>query len=134
MSRRDPFVVWLVENPDSPLPLPGRIHLREHNYLHLLLGRGFAASDEAYVIGLTMGNDLRTERWHIWFFKLVSLLIYPPKFRFAISDLKTFDKGLARGRRLPIKNLNQLDFTEYENWQLSRSRDGLKLAEASAKR
>lgn len=72
-----PFVVWLVENPDSPLPLPGKIHLRQHDYLHLLLRRGFAATDEAYVIGFTMGDDLRTERWHLWLYKLVSLLIYP---------------------------------------------------------
>ncbi|MDV2997439.1 MAG: hypothetical protein N4J56_007144 [Chroococcidiopsis sp. SAG 2025] len=124
-----PFVVWLVENPDSPLPLPGNIHLRQHDYLHLLLGRGFAATDEAYVIGFTMGNDLSTKRWHIWLFKLVSLLIYPPKFRFSSTDLAAFDLGVARGRRLPIKNLNQLDFTPYQNWQLSRLRDGLKLAE-----
>ncbi|OWY62173.1 hypothetical protein B7486_59855 [cyanobacterium TDX16] len=124
-----PFVVWLVENPDSLFALPGKIHLRQHDYLHLLLGRGFSASDEAYVIGFTMGNDLSTKRWHIWLFKLVLLLIYPPKFRFAISDLKAFDKGLARGRRLPLKNLNQLDFTKYQDWQLSSLRVGFKLAE-----
>ncbi|OWY63754.1 hypothetical protein B7486_51225, partial [cyanobacterium TDX16] len=59
----------------------------------------------------------------------VSLLIYPPKFRFAISDLKAFDKGLAWGRNLPIKNLNQLNFTGYQDWQLSSLRDGLGLAE-----
>ncbi|OWY63259.1 hypothetical protein B7486_54070, partial [cyanobacterium TDX16] len=59
-----PFFVWLLENPDSSFALPGKIHLRQHDYLHLLLGRGFSASDEAYVIGFTMGNDLRTKRWH----------------------------------------------------------------------
>ena len=126
-----PFVVWLVENPDSPFALPGKISLQQHDLLHLLLGRGFAAGDEAYVIGLTMGNDLSTKRWHIWLFKLVSLLIYPPKFRFALSDLKAFDKGLAWGRNLPIKNLNQLDFTEYQDWQLSSLRVGLGLSRIS---
>ncbi|OWY63586.1 hypothetical protein B7486_52270 [cyanobacterium TDX16] len=124
-----PFVVWLVENPDSLLALPGKIHLREHDYLHLLLGRGFAASDEAYVIGFTMGNDLRTKRWHLWLYKLVSRLLYPPKFRSNRTDLATFDLGVARGRKLPIKNLNQLDFTGYQDWQLSSLRIGLGLAE-----
>ena len=124
-----PFVVWLLENPDSPLPLPGRIHLRQHDCLHLLLRRGFAATDEAYVIGFTMGNDLSTKRWHLWLYKLVSRFLYPPKFRFNRTDLATFDLGVARGRKLPIKNLNQLDFTEYQDWQLSSLRDGLKLAE-----
>jgi len=128
-----PFLVWLLENPASPLALPGRIHLREHDYLHLLLGRGFSASDEAYIIGFTMGNDLETKQWHVWLYKFVSLLIYPPKFRFTISDLREFDKGLALGRSLPIKNLNKLDFTAYRDWQLSRLKDGLKLAEAASK-
>lgn len=128
-----PFVVWLLENPNSPFALPGKIHLRQHDYLHLILGRGFSTSDEAYVIGLTMGNDLETKRWQIWLYKVVSLLIYPSQFRFAISDLKAFDEGLARGRSLPIKNLNKLDFTNYQDWQLSSLRDGLKLAEVSAK-
>ena len=124
-----PFVVWLIENPDSPFALPGKIHLREHDYFHLLLGRGFSASDEAYVIGFTMGNDLSTKRWHIWLYKFVSRFLYPPKFRFTRADLKAFDRGLAWGRNLPIQNLNQLDFIPYQDWQLSSLRDGLGLAE-----
>jgi len=129
-----PFLVWLLETPASPLALPGKIHLRERDYLHLLLGRGFSATDEAYVIGFTMGNDMETKQWHVWLYKVVSLLIYPPQFRLTKADLREFDKGLARGRSLPIKNLNKLDFTDYRDWQLSRLRVGLKLAEAIAKR
>ncbi|MDV2997686.1 MAG: hypothetical protein N4J56_007391 [Chroococcidiopsis sp. SAG 2025] len=126
-----PFVVWLLENPDSPFALPGKISLQQHDCLHLLLGRGFSASDEAYVIGFTMGNDLSTKRWHIWLYKLVSLLIYPPKFRFSSTDLAAFDLGVVRGRNLPIKNLNKLDFTDYQDWQLSRLRIGLGLGRIS---
>jgi len=129
-----PFLVWLLENPASPLALAGKIYLRERDYLHLLLGRGFSATDEVYVIGFTMGNDMETKQWHVWLYKVVSLLIYPPQFRLTKADLREFDKGLARGRSLPIKNLNKLDFTDYRDWQLSRSRVGLKLAEAIAKR
>lgn len=124
-----PFVVWLLENPDSPLALPGKIYLQQHDLLHLLLGRGFAVSDEAYVIGFTMGNDLRTKRWHLWLYKFVSRFLYPSKFRFTRADLKAFDRGLARGRNLPIQNLNQLDFIPYQDWQLSSLRDELGLAE-----
>ncbi|MDZ4877500.1 MAG: hypothetical protein CLLPBCKN_006935 [Chroococcidiopsis cubana SAG 39.79] len=126
-----PFLVWLLENPASPLALPGKIYLQEHDYLHLLLGRGFSASDEAYVIGFTIGNDMETKQWHLWLYKFVSLLMYPPQFRFTLSDLREFDKGLVRGKRLPIKNLNKLDFTDYQNWQLSRLRIGLGLGRIS---
>ncbi|PSB46874.1 hypothetical protein C7B80_11945 [Cyanosarcina cf. burmensis CCALA 770] len=128
-----PFVVWLLENPNSPFALPGKIHLCEHDYLHLLLGRGFSASDEAYVIGLTMGNDLETKRWQIWLYKIAAQFFYPSQFRFTLSDLREFDKGLARGRNLPIKNLNKLDFTNYRDWQIQELRTGLKLTEVSVK-
>ncbi|MDZ4872114.1 MAG: hypothetical protein CLLPBCKN_001502 [Chroococcidiopsis cubana SAG 39.79] len=87
-----PFLVWLLENPDSPLALPGKIHLREHDYLHLLLRRGFAASDEAYVIGFTMGNDMETQQWHLWLYKFVSRFLYPPNFRFNRTDLGSWIK------------------------------------------
>lgn len=32
-----PFFVWLFENPRSPLALPGKIDLYQHDCLHLLL-------------------------------------------------------------------------------------------------
>lgn len=122
-----PFIVWLLENPDSPLALPGEIHLREHDYLHLLLGRGFSADDEAYVIGFTMGNALATKRWHIWLYKVISVLMYPPQFRFTAANLQKFDLGFVSGRKLSVKNLNKLDFTNYHNWEIWQLREGLKI-------
>lgn len=50
--------MWLLENPDSPLPFAGKIDLYRHDCLHLLLERGLSVEDEAFVVGFTMGNDL----------------------------------------------------------------------------
>jgi hypothetical protein len=36
-----PFIVWLLENPKSPLALPGCIDLYNHDCIHLLLKQGF---------------------------------------------------------------------------------------------
>jgi len=105
-----PFIVLLLENPDSPFALPRKIYLKERDYIHLLLGRGFSAPDEAYVIVFTMGNNLEIKRWHLWVFKFSSLLLYPPKFRFAISDLQAFDLGLVIDKITLLKKLNKFDF------------------------
>ncbi len=37
-----PFVVWLFENPDSPIALAGKIYLKDHDCLHLLFNLGFS--------------------------------------------------------------------------------------------
>ncbi len=78
-----PFLVRLLENPASPMALPGMIDLYRHDCLHLLLGRGFSLHDEAFVVGFTMGNDLRTRPIHLAIFKICSLLFYPRPYRFA---------------------------------------------------
>jgi hypothetical protein len=44
-----PFLVWLLENPDSCFALPGCIDLHGHDCLHVLLQRGFSPYDEAFV-------------------------------------------------------------------------------------
>ncbi|MEO0459023.1 MAG: hypothetical protein AAF152_20915 [Cyanobacteria bacterium P01_A01_bin.114] len=40
-----PLMIRLVENPDSPIALPGNIDLRAHDCLHILLNRGVSLAD-----------------------------------------------------------------------------------------
>lgn len=56
-----PFLSELLENPDSPIALRCKIYLEDHDCLHLLLNRGLSLEDEAFIIGFTMGNDLKTK-------------------------------------------------------------------------
>ena len=117
-----PFVVRLLENPASPVALPGMIDLYRHDCLHLLLGRGFTLDDEAFVVGFTMGNDLRTNAFHLAIFKVCSLLFYPRPYRFDRSHLTSFDAGVAQGRKARVRNLNQLDFRACEHRLLASLR------------
>jgi len=118
-----PFVVRLLENPASPLALPGMIDLYRHDCLHLLLGRGFSLHDEAFVVGFTMGNDLRTNGLHLFIFKVCSLLLYPRPYRFDPSHLPSFDAGVAMGRKARVRNINQLDFHACQHQPLSALRE-----------
>ncbi|WP_373526067.1 hypothetical protein [Nostoc sp.] len=110
-----PFVIWLLENPNSLLALPGKISLRHHDYIHILLGRGISPQDEAFVIGFTMGNDLKTNKLHLFIFKLSAKFIYPYPYNFSTLDLITFNLGFIYGRKIKIKNINEINFENYQN-------------------
>lgn len=118
-----PFIVWLLENPASPIALPGKIDLYRHDCLHLLLNRGFSLEDEAFVVGFTMGNDVQTNGIHLAIFKLCARFLYPKKYRFRRSDLAVFDSGVTCGRSASVRNLNQMDFGSQEDRSIEALRE-----------
>ena len=126
-----PWIVWLLENPDSIFPLPGKINLYNHDCLHILLERDISLFDEAFVVGFTMGSDLRTNRFHLAVFKILSSLFYPQEYKFNQLHFKLFALAFDYGRSLKIKNLNQFNFKAYENKTVSELRKylGIDLSE-----
>ncbi len=122
-----PKIVWLLENPASPVALPGNIDLFGHDCIHLLLKKGFTSASEAYVVGFTMGNDLRTTNLHFAFFKFASLFLYPPKYRLTIAEISILEKGFKKGRSTPVKNLNQIDLEQWSDKTLSELRKEIEL-------
>jgi hypothetical protein len=124
-----PLLVRLLENPASPIALPGKIDLYGHDCLHVLLKRGFSLYDEAFVVGFTMGNDVRTNWIHLVIFKFCSSLLYPKAYRFNQLHLEVFNLGFSYGRSITIKNLNQVDFSLYRKLSIEalRNRFGIDL-------
>jgi hypothetical protein len=122
-----PWIVWLLENPASPIALPGNIDLAGHDCLHLLLKKGFTSSSEAYVVGFTMGNDRRTKWFHFQFFKLAVLFLYPPKYRLSYSEIRILERGFKLGQRTLVKDLNQSDLVKWNTKTLEQLRSDLGL-------
>jgi hypothetical protein len=123
-----PWQIWLFENPDSPIALPGAITLFNHDCLHILLDRpGFSNDDEAFIIGFTMGNVLQTRWCHVVVFKLLSLIFYPKKYRFTQIQMQSFDSGYRLGRRHVLKNLNHFKFELYLDTTISEVRHLLEI-------
>lgn len=112
-----PFLVWLLENPASPLNMPGSIDLFGHDRIHLLLKKGFSPAEEAYVVGLTMGNDANTSWLHLLVLKIAAYCLYPRKYRLTYSELNIFDRGVRLGRSTKVKNINKLDWSQWD-WKL----------------
>ena len=92
------WLVWLIENPKSPFHLHGAATLYDHDHIHVLLRRGQANDDEAFVIGFTMGNDDRTKSWEAKLYKFISRWLYPKAERFTKNQLKIFDSGFKYGQ------------------------------------
>jgi hypothetical protein len=74
-----PLIIRLFENPSSPIALPGKISLHNHDCLHIILGLGVSPAEEAFIIGFTMGNDDRTKIWHVRLFKFIARFVYSSK-------------------------------------------------------
>ena|ERR1043166_2053875 len=109
-----PFLVWLLENPRSPLSLPGAISLAQHDYVHCLLGANLKLDGEAFVIGFTMGCDPRMRRYHVWMFQFFSCFLYPRQYRFKMSrHWPLFMKGYALAKASRVRDLEKFDFS---NW------------------
>lgn len=123
-----PWIVRLLENPQSPIALPGKISLYNHDCLHLLLDRSTTIEDEAFVIGFTMGNDPNTKPWMVRLFKFVSSHWYPKQYRFALHNWQDYNCGFAWGKSLGFQ-FNKIDFQIYQNWKIKdlRQKFGLSI-------
>ncbi len=116
-------IVWLFENPKSPLALHGAASLYTHDHIHLLLDRCIDKDDEAFVIGFCMGNDEKTTRLDVWLFKFISRFFYPEDYRFDAPHLKIFEMGFNFGRTRKFKNITSVDFSKLDpHMDLSRVR------------
>jgi ubiquinone biosynthesis protein Coq4 len=117
-----PFLVWLFENPDSPLRFPGQISLRDHDYLHIIFGCDRSPDHEAWLVGFTIGNDLYCHRFHLLFFKFVARYLYPKNYRFSRSTIESFARGVKAGRKAPYKQIHQFDFERLKDKNIEQLR------------
>jgi len=108
-----PWLVWLFENPKSPIALPGHVDLFNHDCIHILLGRGILPQDEAFVIGFTMGNSEMTRPRHRTFFRWIAKHLYKIPYQFNDDHLKVYDLGYEAGKHTYRKNLNLCDFQHW---------------------
>jgi len=117
------FLVRLLENPTSPVCLSGAIDLFNHGRIHIILNCGLSRNDEARVIGFTMGNDTRLQKWELCVFEFFARYIYPTVYRFNQEQIEIFRNAVALGRSNPIKNIHQYDFKSNLNKTIRNIRD-----------
>jgi hypothetical protein len=105
-----PWWVRLLENPTSPVALPGAVDLFGHDCTHILLGRGLLPQDEAFVLGFTMGASGACARWQQTLFRFSARYLYCGVYRFSDIDAGVFDMAVEVGRRAGTAPVHQVDF------------------------
>ncbi|MEI7781919.1 MAG: hypothetical protein WCJ18_08360 [Planctomycetota bacterium] len=105
-ATKIPWIVRVFENDKGWLRLHGAVNLKNHDMIHVLLGRGLLDQDEAFVIGFTMGSTKAVSRLERWFFKFAVSNLYPEPYRISRRMLVAYDLGLEAGEEFGVKNLH----------------------------
>jgi len=124
-----PLMVQLVENPDFDLPgfdfFHGATDLHTHDLIHVLLGRGLLAKDEAFVIGFTMGSTDRVTHREERRYGLISKYLYPKAYRFTDEDMRVFRDAVRLGYVSDCTPLHAADYLPLLEMNLEQARRAL---------
>lgn len=121
-----PLMVRLAENPRFNL-FHGAVDLKTHDYIHIVLGRGLLAKDEAFVIGFTMGSTQRLSATEEKLFTLVAEHLYPGIYRFTDEDVRVFRDAVRLAFVSDTPPLNQIDYKRYFDHSIGEIRRELKI-------
>jgi len=109
-----PLIVRLTENPDFHFGgfgfFKGRVTLEQHDYAHIVLGRGLVLMDEAFVIGFTMGSSNRVSTQEKELFAFIAGNAYPKPYRFTKDGLQVFKDATHLGYISDCQPLELIDF------------------------
>ncbi len=126
-----PLMVQLVENPRFDIPgfdiFHGAVDLKTHDCIHILLGRGLLAEDEAFVIGFTMGSTNKVTTLEENLYAFFSRHLYPKVFQFNDEAIRIFKDGTKLGYISDCQPLNQVNYDRYLDWKLRDIRQAIAL-------
>jgi hypothetical protein len=112
-----PLMVQLVENPKYRLPgfelFHGAVDLRQHDYIHIILGRGLLEMDEAFTIGFTMGSTKKVTTTEETLFSFVAQYLYPKFYQFTEDHIDVFRNAARLAYISNCQPLDELNFDDY---------------------
>lgn len=121
-----PLMVRLAENPRYDL-FHGAVDLDSHDCIHLLLGRGLLARDEAFVVGFTMGSTQKLGGAEERLFTLVARHLYPGIYRFSEDDVRIFRDARRLAEICGCRPLDQVNYAALMDWPLADLRRKLQI-------
>jgi hypothetical protein len=124
-----PLIVKLTENPKFHLGglgfFKGRVTLRQHDFIHILLGRGLTLMDEAFVIGFTMGSTDKVSTGEQSLFGFINRILYPKPYRFTEDGMKVFKDAVALAYVSDCLPLESVDFVPMLDLPLHEIREAV---------
>lgn len=122
-AAKIPWVIKLLENPESPFRFRGAVSLIDHDVLHVLLGRGLQDQDEAFVIGFAMGTAKKPSPIQRRVLRFVLGRVYPEPYRIPGPLLPAFDLGFACGRETGNKDLYKMKLDSFTGVSVRQARE-----------
>jgi hypothetical protein len=124
-----PFIVQLVENPRFELPgleiFPGATDLPTHDCIHILLGRGLASIDEAFVLGYTMGSTNRLNATEEALYTFFAKNLYPEGYKFGDDEVRVFRDAVRLAYIAGSASLAEVDYGQHYDKTLQELRHEL---------
>jgi hypothetical protein len=121
-----PFMVQLVENPRYDVPgvemFRGATDLESHDHIHILLGRGLLAKDEAFVLGFTMGSTNRMSATEERLYEFFTRYLYPKSYRFGDEEVQVFRDAVRLGYISDCVSLAEVKYAELAGMTLDQTR------------
>ncbi len=111
-----PLIVRLLENPEYDWFFPSIFHgkhgLKEHDFAHLVLARGFNIIDEICVVGTVAGSSKKMNWFNTPVFYLTQWIFYPRVFRFPLKYYPIWKAYVEYGSLLNqnLATINPEDF------------------------
>lgn len=128
-----PLMVQLVENPKFQIPgfrlFHGAVDLSQHDYIHIVLGRGLLEKDEAFTIGFTMGSTNKVTTTEEKLYELVTRYLYPKVYQFSDEDIEVFKNAVRLAYISSCAPLDEFDFNSCLDIPLYELRKQLGLEE-----
>ncbi len=126
-----PLIVRLAENPEYHFSglgfFKGRVTLEQHDYIHIILGRGLTLMDEAFVLGFTMGSTDRVSTHEANIFNWINRILYPKPYRFTPEGTQVFKDAVALAYVSDCTPLETVDFRSMLDWPLHKIREAINL-------
>ncbi len=121
-----PLIIRICENPKYHYGgfgfFKGRITLEQHDYAHIILGRGLTLMDEAFVIGFTMGSSDRVTTTEERLFAFIASKVYPKPYRFTEDGTRVFRDAVHLGYVSACEPVEAIDFTPLLDLPLAETR------------
>jgi len=122
-----PIIVQIIENPKFKIPgltfIEGSIGLKEHDIVHILLGRGMLELDESFVIGFTMGSSNKVSDIGEHFFSLISEYLYPNSWKMDNEEIEVFKDSIKLGFISDCTEINKIDFSSLLEMTIKDARE-----------
>ena len=126
-----PLIVRLAENPAYNFSglgfFKGRVTLEQHDFIHIILGRGLTLMDESFVIGFTMGSTDRCSTHEANIFAFINQVLYPKPYRFTAEGTQVFKDAVSLGYVSDCTPLDTVDFHPMFDWPLRKIREAIHL-------